>query len=282
MIIFQPRIRRIFALVVVILHLFIPHVHCQNENSDNHFYHRRRHDHHQLDEKVKEFDFPNKVHISAAHRNNKKYLAALHNFLSTTISFHLHPVQYILDESQKKVFSRGILSFLKSMIASQTEHDLLILSVSVTNIKSSLISDSAENTRQMNKDSTLHLQTVIAAQQNLEDTNLTQFEFSEYIMNLCSLYKQDMIQELKATEIKMMNVNNDQYEIDTKIFQNIRGIELSLSPDMKIMRKSGLSKTGIIILVCFLGLLVIVTAVWFSKHRRQRYVAIILLQISLN
>ena len=210
--------------------------------------------------------------MSVVHEKYRIFLANQDNFLSTTIIFDLYPIEYILDVLQKKIFEKSIKIFLKSMVASQTEHNIHILSVTVTNMKASSISDSAKVTEQMNKDETLNVQTVIAAQQDLETTTLTQIEFSEYIMNLCLLYKDDLMQMIKDKEVELID-NTDNGEVQKMIFHNLQSVDIALNLSKTAVKSSGgISKTGATILVCFVILVASLASILLFSHYRQRYV----------
>ncbi len=196
----------------------------------------------------------NQVHMSVVNEKYHEYLQQQDNFLSSTIRFSLYPIQYTIDESQASLFEMGLASFLRAILSSQPQHQFRILAASVTNVKSIGIADTKDS-EPMVKDHTLELQTVVSAQQNTDDVNdwITYKEFGDIIINLCSIYEDELIKSVKDSQ--------DEYiDDDNEIFSRVERIDAALD---RLVFGSGLTALGKGIVACFSILAVVLVGLFF-------------------
>lgn len=211
----------------------------------------------------------NQVHMSVVNAKYHEFLEQQDNFLSSTIRFSLYPIQHTIDESQASSFEKALTSFLKITIKSHPEHQFWVLRALVTHVKSIGIADTQES-EPMVKDHTLEIQTVVSAQQQMENPDdwITPKEFGDIIINLCSIYEDELIQKLFDTEDELTNkVSVDSIQ-NKKIFSNIQHIDASLD---RVVFGSGLTAIGKGILICFCILAVVMAGlfflVWFTRRK---------------
>jgi hypothetical protein len=215
----------------------------------------------------KPLNLSNQIHMSVINKKYLEHLSKQDNFLSTTITFSLYPVEYDIDESQQSIFGKGLTAFLREVANRETEAQLVILAGTVTNSKQMLIDDSKES-KPMVKDHTLEIEAVISAQQKMEDirATITSEEFTGIILNLCSIFSDDLIQSLKDKEEYFMDRSDDKF-MDHQIFNHIQSVDVYLEKEVIGL---GLSTTGKALLGSFITMMIIlVGAISYSRFYRS-------------
>ena len=196
----------------------------------------------------------NQVQMNVVNENYKQYLSTEDNFLSATLEITLSPIKYAINEAQKDILQKGMTKFLKSAILTQTEHDVSILAASVMKSRGFSILDSDDD-KPSNMGDTLEILTVVSAQQHDSGKKINTKEFGEIVVNLCKIYKDVLIDEIKQREND--SLIQESVNVQTQIFNNLAHVNIALHEEKKT---SGLTLIGKVILGCFIGLLTIIIA----------------------
>ncbi len=206
-------------------------------------------------------DVTNQVHMSVINEKYHEYQSDQDGFVSATMEFRLAPVKDEMQELQKLVFEKSIIHFLKTVSGSQTENNINILAATVTNSKGvSRVDDHNEKSDSAND--TLPILVVISAQQNDTKSSLNANKFGEMLINLCSIYKYELIQGLKDQESGM----SSEVSAYRNLFNSVETVDVALHES----DGGSLTSTGYIVLACFLTIvLIFVVTVLFSHFRRR-------------
>lgn len=200
----------------------------------------------------------NHIQMSVVNEKYKEYISTQDNFISATLEFEMSPVKHVMDESQKHGFEKAMTSFLKSIVNSQTDHQLTILAATVSNSQGFSVADTGEE--KLKDDNKLSMLVVISAQQTNHSNMITPFEFAKMIINLCSIYKFEMIKGLRDEE----NANSAIY--NQLIFQNVESVNVAMHEQAGSESLSAFG--GIILTVSICAVVALIGCAAYSYFRR--------------